>query len=237
MEANMEREYKIYKITEPDEKMKHIYIGFTIQSLEQRLRDHISHSRHKNYYLCNWIKKLLREGKRPKIELIKITNEKNWQQDEINEIKKWREAQNVTGVKVLNILNGGQTGRIGMPLSDETKKKISESNKRRKISQETRNKMSLIFSGKGNPFYKRVHTIESKKKMSDSHVGLKNALGHKLSLESKRKISISKRKWKDEELEKIKELLNKGYSIKKIVNLINVSEWAVRVVKYKKRVF
>lgn len=56
-------------------------------------------------------------------------------------------------------------------------------------SEETKQKLRLALSGEKNPMYGKHHTPESSTKMSLARIGNKNALGHRLSEESKAKIS------------------------------------------------
>lgn len=224
-------EYKIYKITECDD-VKHIYIGFTIQKLEQRLNEHICHSSKKNYYMCNWIKKLKKEGKRPKISLIKITTLENWEQDEIEEIKKARDSEKTSGVKVLNICNGGKCPNLGKPRSEETKAKISKTKKGKKLSIEQRKNMSEYYKINGHPWTGRKHSKETLEKLSTSHIGNTSALGHVLSEDSKIKISKSKKKHDEQTIEKVKSMLDQGKKQADIMKELNVSRWTVYSTKY-----
>ena len=226
-------EYKIYKITECDE-IKHIYIVFTIQTLEQRLRDHICHSSNKNYYMCNWLKKLKKQGKKPKISLIKLTTLETWEQDEINEINKAREDASSSGIKVLNICNGGRCPNLGKPMSEETKEKISKSKKGKKPSEEHCKKISEHFQQHGHPWTGRKHSASTLEKLSTSHLGNKSALGHKLSDECKLQISKSKKKHSEEIISQIKAMLEAGIKQCEIVEKLKVSRWAVYSTKYNK---
>lgn len=226
-------EYKIYKITECDE-VKHIYIGFTIQKLEQRLRDHICHCSRKNYYMCNWLSKLKKEGKRPKIELIKITTLENWEKDEINEIKKARDDEKLSGIKVLNFCGGGRCPNLGKKMSEETKQKISISKKGKKLSEEHKNKISEVFKQNGHPWKGRKHSKSTLKKLSESHLGNKSALGHKLSNECKLKMSKSKRKYSEETINKVREMLEMGIKQCEIIKRLKVTKWVVYSTKYNK---
>lgn len=68
-------------------------------------------------------------------------------------------------------------------LSEKTRRKISESMKGRTLSKEHKKKISDAIKGKNNPFYGRHHSLETKRKLSESH---KNP-----SLETRRKMSES----------------------------------------------
>ena len=67
--------------------------------------------------------------------------------------------------------------RIDIVFTDEIRQKISESNKGRIVSSETRKKMSDLRQGtcKGeeNPFFGKHHTEETKEKNRQAHVGKK----------------------------------------------------------------
>lgn len=74
--------------------------------------------------------------------------------------------------------------------SDETKQKISESNKGKKLSKE--HKQKIYESNKGNKYtLGKKHSDETRKKMSESKKGNKNSLGKKNSEETCKKISQS----------------------------------------------
>ena len=87
-------------------------------------------------------------------------------------------------------------GRIapnkGKPMSEEQKRKLSEINKGKHLSDETKRKMSEKRKG-------RHHTEESKKKMSESKKG------KQFSEEHRRKISESKKNISEETRKKISE--------------------------------
>lgn len=97
--------------------------------------------------------------------------------------------------------NKGNKGNKGRKLSEEHKKKISESNKGRKASEETKQKMSESQKG-------RIITEETKRKMSESNKG---RTGQTCSEETKRKLSIANtgKKRSNETKRKISES-NKG---------------------------
>ena len=78
------------------------YIGKSV-NIKRRLIGHISKSRNNNNHFHNWIKSILNEGLKPKIEIIKHTNEQNWMQDEKDSIIEYRE----NGHNLLNIAEGG----------------------------------------------------------------------------------------------------------------------------------
>jgi hypothetical protein len=58
--------------------------------------------------------------------------------------------------------------KIGTKLSEETKEKLSKINTGKKLSTETINKLKEKLSGKGNPMYGKKHNDETRKKISES---------------------------------------------------------------------
>ena len=122
-----------------------------------------------------------------------------------------------------NLANGGQGGNLGdainkkisealknknkgKKLSEETKQKISEkmkgntNSKGKKLSEETRKKISEAEKGKPgmkgekNPMWGRHHTEETKKKLSEAKIGKKNPnYGKSLSEETRKKISEARK--------------------------------------------
>lgn len=68
------------------------------------------------------------------------------------------------------IMAGEKHWNYGKHWSDETKKKISESHKGKKLSEEHKRKMSQRFSGKGNPMYGTKMTPEHKAKIQEACV-------------------------------------------------------------------
>lgn len=88
--------------------------------------------------------------------------------------KFWIKEYRSRGKAQYNIADGGQ-GYDG-PRSEETKRKISESEKGKYVSEETRKKMSKVHKG-------RKPSEETKKKMSEARKG------HPVSEETRKKIS------------------------------------------------
>lgn len=64
--------------------------------------------------------------------------------------------------------SGEKSHKYGKHLSDETKKKISDSHKGRVFSEETRRIMSEAKSGKNHPFYGTHRSEETKKKIREA---------------------------------------------------------------------
>ena len=84
--------------------------------------------------------------------------------------------------------------RMGCKLSEETKRKMSL-HCGHKHSLETRKKMSKSHIGRKHPHLVHKHSEETKRKMSISQIGNKNFLGHTHSKETKRKSSERMKIW------------------------------------------
>lgn len=72
-----------------------------------------------------------------------------------------------------NRQSGGKSGYI---VSDEIKKKISDSNRGKVISEETRKKISEANKGKKSYWYGKHHSEETRKKISESRKGENNPM-------------------------------------------------------------
>lgn len=231
----MQKEYKIYKLTEPDGcEIRHVYIGFTSRSLDKRVMEHIWYSKKKNYYLCNWIKKLASEGLQPKISLVKLTDAEHWQQDEIEEIKQARISESKTGIKVLNILDGGEHGNLGRVVSEVTRKKISDAKKGKRPPQAVFDGWRRFYNQNGNPRKGVKLSAETKQKLSLANQGKQPRLGAVLSSESKQKIALSRSVHGPEVILKVKVMLCEGKSQSQIARELEVSRWFVQCVQHRK---
>lgn len=89
--------------------------------------------------------------------------------------------------KGYNINNGGM---FRDRLSEESKRKLSDFNKGKTLSEETKDKISKAFKGEKHPMYGKHHTQEARRKMSLSKSGRNHPnYGKHLSDETKLKIS------------------------------------------------
>ena len=192
-----------------------IYIGKTIQTFDERKRDH---TKSRNLNKCGYFHKA-----------IKKYGKQNF---------KWEIIYECDDILILNVmetfkimvchshysegrgynLTWGGEGTYGYKHTDETKRKISERNKgniawnkgkTNIYSDETKIKMSKSQS-------KRKHTDESKLKMS------KTRKGKKLTEEHKRKISISHKKYGDDVIKEVIKQHNNGIKIKDISLSMNI---------------
>lgn len=166
-------EGKVYSLHDPEtDELR--YIGQTRRTLQKRLKSHMYFAkevRNKTSYVKCWLISL--NGRFPDIRLICTATT----QDELNdlEIKTIKEMRE-TGRRLVNLDAGGK-GSERPPVSDETRRKMSEAQKGKKrspeaiaktaaahrgipLSEATKKKMSATKLGK------KV-TDETKKKMSD----------------------------------------------------------------------
>ena len=157
----MEKRWSLYRHTSPSGK---VYIGITTQKPSVRWEygngykgSHIFYRAIKKYGWNNIKHEVL------------FTNleESRAKTLEINLIRHYRNL----GL-VYNILDGGggTTGRI---ISEETRKKMRDAKLGKKLSIETRNKMSELRKGGPGTMLGKKHSEETKKKMSASRKGKK----------------------------------------------------------------
>lgn len=104
----MTKEVKIYTLVDPDIPEKIRYIGKTNRTLNKRLIEHICHSNIKVNPVSCWIKKLIKNGKKPVIELLDTCSENEWEKYEKFYISYGRSL----GIRLLNYEDGGVGGKI-----------------------------------------------------------------------------------------------------------------------------
>jgi hypothetical protein len=155
----------IYKIV--NKETKQMYIGQTIQNLEDRWKDHFKPNSNCRY-LKNAIKKYGIDTF--DFKLICVCFDEDLNKFEIDYIEKY----NTLVPNGYNLRKGGNSGKQ----HEETKRKISETLK---------NKVDRVYS---KPQLGKPHTDETKRKISDS---LK---GKKMSKETKENMSKSRKKYK-----------------------------------------
>lgn len=117
------------------------YVGKTVEKIQARLRGHISEARRssKTYHRLTWIRHLLAGGKTPEIRPLEIVDKK----DESAAERRWVSAYRARGADLVNGTDGGE-GASGRAVSEETRRKISQSKvgrPGRKHTLETRAKM------------------------------------------------------------------------------------------------
>lgn len=154
------------------------YVGKTIRSLEARLTSHLVDARNERNqtHKCRGIRKILRQGKLPRITLIEIAagdgsvEEKKW-------IKFFRDAK-------ITLWNGTDGGDGVLDSTGEVAKKIGDSLRGKKKSQAHIAKM--VESRKGFR-----QSLEARRKISEALKGNKHLLGYHHSKESLSKISAT----------------------------------------------
>lgn len=164
----------IYKIQFPNNK---VYIGQT-NDLKRRMRTY-------KYLCCKSQPQLLNAIQKYKLDnclitILAIGNDDNIDILERKYITKYKATEKTYGY---NIEIGGCKTKV---FSKETRQKLSEAKKGRKLSNETKEKIANAlrgvphteerklhlkeahadFSGKNNPFYGKKHTEETKQKIS-----------------------------------------------------------------------
>lgn len=165
----------IYKITSPT---KRIYIGQGLD-IDRRWNEYrLLHCKTQTR-LYNSLKKYGYD--KHIFEIVQLC-----EPEQLNELEKYYVDlfQTFNNKYGMNLRDGGGNKCI---LSDETKKRMSESSKGMKHTSETKLKMSIARKG-------RKHSEESKLKMSNSHKGKQTSLGRKHSEETKRKIGDKSQK-------------------------------------------
>lgn len=143
----------IYALLDPRDNAVR-YVGKTKMALEYRLASHISSCQRANNHRTNWLRKLLRLGLRPIIQLLEVVLEEEWQDAERRWISQFRDA----GARLTNSTNGGDG------LTEPT--------------PETRAKLSAALRGKPGR-HTTKHTPEAIAKMRAALKGRKSSYGMK----------------------------------------------------------
>lgn len=161
-------EFIVYRLISPSGKS---YIGLTSRTFKSRLASHISDwkrgSRH-CIKLCRafdkyhplyypWAHQFL----------VKTDNKELAKDTEVSMIKYYNSIK-----KGYNILPGGSLSRLGIPCSEEHKKKVSEGHKGKIFSEDHKKNISLNHAMNG-----KHHDEAMKERLSKSLKGNKNSLG------------------------------------------------------------
>lgn len=99
------------------------YIGKTV-NIKARLYGHISESKkhNGNRHVLNWIFVLLKNGEKPILEIIEITNEEHWEERE----RYWISYYKSIGCSLCNLADGGIGGIGGKAFSEKEKRKRAD---------------------------------------------------------------------------------------------------------------
>ena len=167
--------YKVYKHTTPSNK---VYIGITKLDVSKRWKNG-------NGYKCNsyFTRAILKYGWDNIMHEVlydDLTKEQA-EEKEMNLISFYKSDDHKFGY---NIQHGGNSHCV----SEETKHKISKAMSDRKLSDETRKKLSELHKGNNNPMFGKRLSEEHKRKISIAEIG------HTTSEITKDKISNAKSK-------------------------------------------
>ena len=169
----------IYALCEPGTRTIR-YIGMTTVGTSRRLRQHCKESsRLRGTYLGNWLRSL--GEKIPSLIILSEVPQELWEDEEARYIK----AARCLGMNLVNATEGGE-GLVNP--SPEVREKMSLARKGKKLTDETRRRMSVARTGIGNPNFGKVR--------SESHcAAIRRARANSgpLSLEHKKAISDSQR--------------------------------------------
>lgn len=181
--------YCVYIHTSPNGKM---YVGQTGGKPERRWKNDGSGYLHKNkntgkYNQPAFANAILKYGWENFNHEIVTSNLTKEEADDLEKllINKFNTMNSKYGY---NLAEGGSRGS----LSEETRKKISESHKGMFLSEETKRKLSALNKGENNPNYGKHSSEETRKKISESLKGENSYIyGKHLSEETRKKLSES----------------------------------------------
>ncbi len=196
----------IYKITSPSGK---IYIGQTTNYSKR-------HNAYKNHK-CKGQPKLFASIE--KYGFINHTIEiiKECQVEDLNYYERYYQEYYESVLDGLNLRYTATTDKSGF-MSEETKKKMSDSGKGKIITEEWKKNLALVWLG-------RKHTEETKKKMSESAKGKEKTAEHIAKLPQNQK-GFKKKPHSEETKTKIAEGLKRHFS-QKFINAKNLSIFVI----------
>lgn len=170
------------------------YVGKSVNP-RKRLNDHCKRCSKSPSHINSWLLGLKKISMKPEILILDEVCENNWifwEQFYISLLKSW-------GLSLVNMTDGGENPPInkrkGYKMSDEARLNMSlaqvgnKNNLGKKMSLESRRKLSNSLKGKIPPNKGIPHSDETKRKIGLIHKGNKYTLGFKFSEESKKKMS------------------------------------------------
>lgn len=174
-----------------------LYFGQTVTPIGDRWVRHLSSSKkgsnHKfhrairKYGAENFIVEEVLTVSAPTKEILK----KKLDYVEMRLIKRFN-----TKIDGYNSTDGGDKGTVGLKMSEEAKKKISEEKRRENLSAEQRKKLSESKIGEKNPFYHRTHSEDSRKRISEKKRGENHHFfGKKFTDEHRKKLSEARQRY------------------------------------------
>jgi hypothetical protein len=167
------------------------YIGKSVEP-KTRYRKHLQESVKKKSYKDNWIQSLLNNNNKPELLIIDEVDEDNWVFWEKHYISYYK----YIGCKLTNITEGGEDppNHTGRKRTTDEIERISNSNKGKKRSLETRINISLAKKGKPIPHLNngKERSLSHRNNLSLSLKGRTSPnKGKKFSNEYKEKLSKS----------------------------------------------
>lgn len=189
--------YCVYKHTFPNGK---VYIGITSMKPEYRWnygRGYMGKNSKGEYTQLLMTNAILKYGWDNIEHEVICTglSKKEAERKEIELIAKYKSNNREFGY---NIANGGSA--VGS-VSEQTRVKMSKSHKGKKLSEESKRKLSEKRKGENNPFYGKHHSEETKAKLKIANGGVNGFnYGKHLSEETKAKLSkINKDRFQNKE--------------------------------------
>lgn len=156
------------------------YVGKT-NNIAERYRNHLRESKKKNLYKHNWIQQLLNQSKKPVLQILEECDETGWADKE----KWWIRYFKKNKQPLTNLTEGGDGVVLfrKRDVSEETKKKISNTLMGHSVSEETRQKMSINtktwIEKNGHPMLGKKASSETLLKQSTARRGLKLSPEHR----------------------------------------------------------
>jgi hypothetical protein len=177
----------IYSLSDPDTREIR-YIG-KANNIQYRLWSHIHEAKNdlRNMHKCNWIKTLLKEDKKPVIEIIEEVSLDCWKDAEIYWIAQFK----VWGFNLINKTAGGECGVISencklalsksknrghqkgvFKHSEETKAKIRAKRALQVMTDEHKEKISIKMKGvqKSDEHKQNISVGKTGKKFTEEHI-------------------------------------------------------------------